>query len=88
MKRIDYSRQFEKAFARRIAHDTKLVRMFDERYLLFEAGERGYPLYDHALTGSRKGQRAFSVSNDLRIIYVETDEAIVFVDIGSHNQVY
>lgn len=52
------------------------------------AGELGYPPHDHALTGKLTGKRAFSVAGDIRVIYVELEDAIVFLDIGSHNQVY
>ena len=51
-------------------------------------GETGYPLYDHALTGKLAGKRAFSIAGDIRVIYVELEDAIVFLDVGSHNQVY
>lgn len=51
-------------------------------------GERGYPLHDHALSGKLKSRRAFSVSGDIRVIYEELEEAYVFLDIGTHSQVY
>ena len=34
------------------------------------------------------GKRAFSITADIRVIYIETDDAIIFVDFGSHAQVY
>jgi len=52
------------------------------------ASELGYPLHDHALTGKLAGKRAFSIAGDIRVIYVEFDDFIVFLDIGTHNQVY
>jgi mRNA-degrading endonuclease YafQ of YafQ-DinJ toxin-antitoxin module len=55
---------------------------------LFVAGELGYPLNDHALLGKLEGKRAFWVAGGIRVIYVEADDFIVFLDIGSHNQVY
>jgi mRNA-degrading endonuclease YafQ of YafQ-DinJ toxin-antitoxin module len=45
------------------------------------------PLFS-ALTGPLAGKRSFWVAGDMRVVYVEADEAIIFVDIGSHNQVY
>jgi addiction module RelE/StbE family toxin len=47
-----------------------------------------YLLDDHALKGKMKGKRAFSITDDVRVIYVESDNVFVFLDIGSHNQVY
>lgn len=88
MKPIRYHRVFEKRYAQRIARDKKLSAAYDKRYLLFVSGERGYPLDDHMLTGTKKGLRAFSISGDLRVVYRETETYYEFIDIGSHNQVY
>ncbi len=88
MKKIKRDRTFEKHFTQRISPNDKLVRRFKERLTLFMAGDLGYPLNDHALQGKLEGKRAFWVAGDLRVIYVETDDFIVFLDIGSHNQVY
>ena len=73
---------------KRIRPSTKLCKQFDDCYEAFAQGQRNYPLYDHALRDKLKGRRAFSVGNDIRVIYEETDEAYLFLDIGSHNQVY
>lgn len=80
--------RFDKNFSKRIAKDAKLAAQFEDRLALFLGGVRGTPLNDHALTGHLAGKRAFSVSGDIRVVYAETDEAIIFVDIGTHNQVY
>ena len=88
MKPIRRHRTFEKNFRSRIAPNHKLVNQFEQRLGLFIAGARDYPLDDHALIGTMKGLRAFSVGGDLRVVYRETDEHYEFLDIGSHNQVY
>jgi len=88
VKPIKRDRTFEKHFKQRISPNGKLKKQFTERLALFIAGEIGYPLHDHALTGKLAGKRAFSVAGDIRVIYVELDDAIVFLDIGTHNQVY
>lgn len=51
-------------------------------------GVRDYPLDDHALVGTMKGLRAFSIGGDLRVVYRETDTHYELLDVGSHNQVY
>lgn len=79
---------FEKHFKQRISPNEKLKKQFKERLALFIASELGYPLHDHALTGKLTGKRAFSVAGDIRVIYVELEDAIVFLDVGSYNQVY
>ena len=88
MKPIKRDRTFEKHFKQRISSNDKLIGQFKERLALFIAGQLGYPLHDHALTGRLSGKRAFSVAGDIRVIYVELEDMTVFLDIGSHNQVY
>jgi addiction module RelE/StbE family toxin len=87
-KAIKRHRQFEKNFRKRIAKDPKLMAQFEERVGQFLEGVRGAPLNDHALTGQLAGYRAFSVTGDVRVVYVETESDVIFLDIGTHNQVY
>lgn len=88
MKPIRFSKRFLKRYKKRIASHKKLSKTFDKRYTLFAQGERDYPLNAHALTGQLSGKRAYSITADIRVIYEETDTAIIFLDIGTHNQVY
>ncbi len=88
MKPIRRNRTFEKHFIKRISPHSKIVVQFEERLGLFLAGVRENPLDDHPLAGKLAGKRAFSIAGDIRIIYIETNDAYIFIDIGSHNQVY
>lgn len=88
MKPVIFHRSFGKHYKKRIQSQPKLVRLFTERYKLFLSGERGKPLDDHALSGSLQGRRAFSVAGDIRVVYMELEDQIIFLDIGTHNQVY
>lgn len=87
-KPIKYSRKFKKAFSVRIQNKKKLRKQFVERVDLFNQGHRDQPVNDHALTGSMKGLRSFSISGDIRVIYHETAELYEFLDVGTHAQVY
>lgn len=88
MKPVVFHRNFEKHYKQRIQPQQKLSGQFGERYKLFLAGERGKPLDDHALSGSLQGRRAFSITGDIRVIYIELADKIIFLDIGTHSQVY
>jgi addiction module RelE/StbE family toxin len=88
MKPIKRDKTFEKHFKQSISSNDKLIKQFKQRLELFIEGELGYPLHDHALTGKFNGKRAFSIAGDIRVIYIELDDLIIFLDIGSHNQVY
>lgn len=45
-------------------------------------------LRDHELRYSMKKLRAFSVTDDIRIVYLQTKHGVIFLDIGTHEQVY
>ncbi len=88
MKPIRLTKGFEKHYKQRIAPIKNLRGVYLARVSAFHNGERGYPLDDHAIKGKLKGKRAFSIAGDVRVVYEETDGAIIFLDVGSHNQVY
>ena len=74
---------------KRILPNTNLSRKTTERIKLFKEDSRHSLLKDHALAGSRFGHRGFWITGDIRIIYERVSEnEVLFLDIGSHNQVY
>jgi len=88
MKPVIFHRNFEKHYKQRIKSQPKLVQQYAQRYKLFLSGERGKPLDDHSLKGTLQGRRAFSINGDVRVIYIELEDQIILLDIGTHNQVY
>jgi len=84
--------QFIKAFRKRIAPKPKLVSKVLQRIKLFQQNINDPILRSHKLTGAKKELFSFSISGDIRIIYrvevIDGEETVVFLDIGSHNQVY
>jgi addiction module RelE/StbE family toxin len=88
MKPIRLSKNFEKSYKKRIAPIENMRNAYVARVTAFQAGKHGQPLNDHALKGDMKGKRAFSIAGDVRVVYEETEEAIIFLDVGSHKQVY
>ena len=61
---------------------------FFSRTRLFEKDPSNPTLKDHALSGHLKGYHAFSITGDIRVVYIIHNETAYFVDIGTHNQVY
>jgi addiction module RelE/StbE family toxin len=88
VKRIELHHSFVKSYAQRIAKDEKLSKQYDKRIDMFIAGHRDVPINDHVLTGDLQGRRAFSITGDVRVVYIEFEDKIIFLDVGSHNQVY
>jgi addiction module RelE/StbE family toxin len=88
MKPIRLTKGFDKSYKKRIAPNINLRNTYIASVTAFQAGRQGSPLKDHPLKGGMKGKRAFSIADDVRVVYEETEEAFIILDIGSHNQVY
>lgn len=86
---IEWHASFRKAYKKRILSNAILVHKVTDRLALFENNPQHPLLRDHALTGIRHGQRAFSITGDVRIIYFPvSDTHVLLLDIGTHNQIY
>ena len=88
MKKLEYTKQFQKRLKQRYAHQPKVLERLRYHLELFSHGIRKEPINDHRLTGKLRGLRAFSVGGDVRVVYQETEDHYLLLDIGSHNQVY
>lgn len=89
MIEIHFHKKFQKNYFRRIKYNKNLDRIFHEKVDLFTMDPNCKILNNHYLIGGMKGLYSFSITGDVRIIYRWIDENIVlFLDIGSHNQVY
>lgn len=87
--KILFARKFLKNFRKRIAPNRKLSRRYDERVKIFLTDSRSPVLKDHPLAGDKRDFRAFWITGDVRVIYYLMDQnAVLFIDVGSHNQVY
>ncbi|MDO8570893.1 MAG: type II toxin-antitoxin system mRNA interferase toxin, RelE/StbE family [Candidatus Daviesbacteria bacterium] len=87
--RIRLHRKFKKSYKIRISLNKKLVLQTETRINLFKANLRNPLLENHELSGAKKGLDSFSVTGDIRITYMPiSEDEVIFMDIGSHNQVY
>jgi len=86
--RIEYHKNFIKNFKKRIGNDPKIKRQYKKRLQLFIDNSQHVLLKDHPLSGDRLLLRAFSITGDIRVVYIELAQRIVFLDVGTHNQVY
>lgn len=90
VKRVDYSRQFQKSL-KKAPLATKIA--FRKRRELFQKDPFHALLNNHSLSGKLKGYRSINITGDWRAIYSEyKDEAnntiIVFEILGTHSQLY
>lgn len=86
-KTIIFHKNFKKNFKRRISQKGLRNKAKDRISLFIE--DRSNPiLKNHSLVGNKIGLSAFSITGDIRIVYRETEDLIILIDIGTHNQVY
>jgi mRNA-degrading endonuclease YafQ of YafQ-DinJ toxin-antitoxin module len=86
---VSFSPSFKRAFKRRIKGDTEAEARFWQKSDQFKANPFDPSLKTHKLSGKFKEYWSFSVEYDQRVLfYFNKDENAVFVDIGSHDEVY
>ena len=86
--KLEFTKSFQKSYKQRIKSNPKLVERVDERIKLFSQDPTHSTLKNHSLTGAKKYLNAISITGDIRAIYRIQNDRYVFIDIGSHNQVY
>ena len=67
-----------------------LQTQVDATLSLFEVDPFDLRLYNHKLSGSKRGIRSISAGYDLRILYVEENghRIILLLAVGKHDDVY
>ena len=89
MTEVAFSSSFKRAFSRRIKGNAAAEARFWERVELFQNNPFHQRLRTHKLSGRLRDLWSFSIQYDLRVVFsfLENDRAL-FVDIGSHEEVY
>lgn len=86
---IELHPSFKKAYRKNVASNKGLVKRAEERLLLFQKDPTNTVLKDHQLKGARRRFRSFSITGDIRIVYLPISKShVILIDIGTHNQVY
>jgi addiction module RelE/StbE family toxin len=87
---VSFGESFKKAFRKR-TKDPVLEKEFWYRLELFIKNPFDPNLKTHKLSGKLKGLWSFYVDYDFRVVFYFTKgkpKKVVFVDIGSHDEVY
>lgn len=89
MIEISFSSSFKRSFKKRIKGNVDLEAKFWQKVERFTADPFDQSLKTHKLSGKLDELWSFSVDYDARVVFYFTDEGnAVFVDIGSHDEVY
>jgi mRNA interferase YafQ len=94
MRTLIWDSSFKRAFKRLVRKNPQLQEKIFETIDLLVSDPFAFSLKSHKLSGQLEGLWACSVAYDCRIVYTfrrEQDaeqEAIVLIDIGTHDEVY
>jgi mRNA-degrading endonuclease YafQ of YafQ-DinJ toxin-antitoxin module len=86
---VSFSSSFKRVFKKRIKGNPDLESRFWQKLEQFTTDPFDPSLKTHKLSGRLKEYWSFSVDYDGRVLFYFTDdEKAVFVDFGSHDEVY
>jgi mRNA-degrading endonuclease YafQ of YafQ-DinJ toxin-antitoxin module len=89
MIEIAFSSSFKRAFRKRVQGKASLEARFWERVTIFQNNPFDPKLKTHKLSGQLKDLWSFSIEYDVRVIFSFIDDKkALFVDIGTHKEVY
>lgn len=84
--RAIFHRRFEKHFAKL---PERIKDKFEVQLEIFYQDPFDSRLDNHELNGKYKGHRSVNVTGDFRAIYITKTEGVsIFVEIGSHSELY
>lgn len=87
--KVSFDVTFQRAFKKRIKRNQMLTLKFSEKLGQFIKDPFHPSLKTHKLSGKLQELWSFSVDYDVRVLfYFIGEDKAVFVDIGSHDQVY
>ena len=86
---IEFSTKFQKSYKKMIARRPDVAISILQKVLLFSQQPNSPSLLLHKLKGPLNGVYSFSIEKDMRIIVdLSYTGKAIFVDIGSHDEVY
>ena len=87
---VSFSTSFRKIFRKRIK-SAEIEEEFWSRLEIFVNDPFDSKLKTHKLSGKLKGLWSFSIEYDLRVVFFFTNDKpkkAIFVDLGTHDEVY
>ncbi|MCW6035574.1 type II toxin-antitoxin system mRNA interferase toxin, RelE/StbE family [Spirulina subsalsa FACHB-351] len=86
---VSFSSAFKRAFKKRIKGNENLELKFWQKLEIFTSDPYDPRLRTHKLSGKLKDLWSFTVDYDVRVLfYLTEDNKAIFVDFGSHEEVY
>ncbi len=86
--KIEYSKNFIKKLNKYQKTQKSRYELALYKISLFKNNINHPSLKIHKLKGDKQDFWSFSIEEDLRIIYIYYDSTIIFINIGTHDEVY
>jgi addiction module RelE/StbE family toxin len=80
-----YTLRFKKNYKKLPA---KIQEKADERILLFLTDPQLPELYNHKLDAPYESCRSISITGDIRAIFKLENDVVIFIKIGTHDELY
>lgn len=88
MTRIAFSSSFKRSFKKKIRQNVELEARYWRHIEAFLADPFQPSLRTHKLSGNLKDLWSFSIDADLRVIFYFENDLAVFINLGTHDEVY
>lgn len=89
MTKIDFSGKFQKMYEDLVNKESDLKQVIFKKIELFRKNPNDTRLENHELTKRMAGKYAFSIDDDIRIVYEWIGKSTVrFLAIGRHSKAY
>jgi addiction module RelE/StbE family toxin len=90
MVEVSFSQTFINKYKRKIKKNKQIESSFQKKIKIFLNNPFHNTLRTHKLTGNLKDLWSFSIQFDIRVIFYfeDNNSKAIFIDIGSHDEVY
>ena len=88
MTEVAFSSSFKRAFKKRIKGNPALETRFWDKLGTFQNNPFDQTLRTHKLSGRLKDLWSFSIEYDVRVVFTIEGDRALFIDIGTHEEVY
>ena len=86
--RIFLSSSYIRAYKRKIRKNSQRAVTIKEKIKLFQTNPTNPILSLHKLKDEKQDVWSFSLERNLRILFVHIPEGVLFIHIGTHDEVY
>jgi addiction module RelE/StbE family toxin len=88
MNKIEFSNPFKKSFKKTVSKNTDIAFVVMQKLFIMSQDINHPSLKLHKLKGELNNYYAISIEYDLRIILEISNDKIILINIGSHDEVY